>query len=407
MSQSLAVFAPLLGARSETFIRRHANDLLPGRTVFVAREPLSPQETAWQPAGSSFVLANAVERLPSRLMAGLRRRLTGRTADFRLRRMAAFLRQHDVGVVLGEYLNASLSVLRFLHGGGLRLWVHAHGFDISGALRDPQTREAYRWYAGIEGIITISEVSRQRLVDLGLPATKVRVVPYGVDVPPEPIARARSRKIRCLAVGRMVTKKAPIFLLDAFRRAAASMPDLTLDYVGAGPLFPAVHQFLKVSGLGDRVTLHGGLRSEQVAPLLRDATIYLQHSIVDPETGDEEGLPVAILEAMAHGMAVVSTRHAGIPEAIMHNETGLLVDEGDTAAMAEAIVELARDPDRRQAMGLRAWRRAWDHFRWERERTELVQLLFPGSTQASSPKLESRPPSIDPQRPVTTVHEDR
>ena len=60
------------------------------------------------------------------------------------------------------------------------------------------------------------------------------------------------------------------------------------------------------------------------------ADVLIQHSVVDPATGDEEGLPVAILEGMGCGLPVVATRHAGIPESVVEGETGMLVDEGDS-----------------------------------------------------------------------------
>jgi len=127
--------------------------------------------------------------------------------------------------------------------------------------------------------------------------------------------------------------------------------------------------------LGGRVTLHGAQPSDVVQTLMDQADIFLQHSMTDPETGDAEGLPVAILEAMAKGLPVVSTRHAGIPEAVEESATGYLVAEGDATEMAERIVQLAEDCDLRRRMGEDGWRRAKKYFSWERERAELLNIL--------------------------------
>jgi glycosyltransferase involved in cell wall biosynthesis len=108
---------------------------------------------------------------------------------------------------------------------------------------------------------------------------------------------------------------------------------------------------------------------------MKEADIFVQHSIIDPETGDEEGLPVAILEAMASSLPVVSTYHAGIPEAVNHDETGLLVEEGNSKKMAEYLVTLARDADLRNQMGQAAWQRAQLHFSWQLESKQLRQLM--------------------------------
>jgi glycosyltransferase involved in cell wall biosynthesis len=173
----------------------------------------------------------------------------------------------------------------------------------------------------------------------------------------------------------MVGKKAPILMLDAFRRAAEANPRLRLDYIGDGLLFGAAKQFVQAMRLGDRVTLHGPQPNEVVQRLLREADIFLQHSITDPDTGDEEGLPVVILEAMAHSLPVVSTLHAGIPEAVVNDVNGYLVEEGDSAGMAERLITLARSSELRRRMGEAGWRLAMERFSWERERMTLLQTL--------------------------------
>jgi len=84
---------------------------------------------------------------------------------------------------------------------------------------------------------------------------------------------------------------------------------------------------------------------------------------------------VAILEAMAHALPVVATRHAGIPESVQETKTGLLVDESDIVSMAEHIVTLARDEALRRSMKLAGWQIARENFTWEREREELLKVL--------------------------------
>ncbi len=286
-----------------------------------------------------------------------------------------FLQEHHVEVVMGEYLDFSLAWLGVARKLGLRFFAHAHGYDVSRQLRNPHWRAEYLQYNQASGVITMSQTNRKRLIELGLEPTKVHVVPYGVDVPQGPWTREEQETIRCVAVGRMVAKKAPILTLDAFRRAVKECPKLRLDYVGTGELLPAAQQFVRAFNLGDRVTLHRGQPSEVVQRLMREGSMFLQHSMTDPETGDEEGLPVAILEAMANSLPVVSTRHAGIPEAVQDESTGYLVDEGDSVAMAERLLILANDADLRRSMGEAGWHRAKEHFSWEKERVELLRIL--------------------------------
>jgi len=366
----LAVMSSWIGLPSETFIYRHMTELLPGRTAVVVRRRADGTDAA------SPLLVTSEGRRHWRWMLrgglyylGMHRR--GPTE----RMVEDFLVHHGTRVILSEYLNQSLVWLDLARRIGARIYAHAHGYDISMALRRPGMREQYRRLAEADGIITMSQVSRAKLADLGLDGSRVHVIPYGVDVPAAPAPRRTADRIRCLAVGRMIGKKAPLLTLAAFRRAREQEPALTLDFVGDGELFEDMRRQIAADGLAGSVTLHGSLPHARVLDLLGNVDIFLQHSRTDPETGDEEGLPVGILEAMAHTLPVVATRHAGIPEAVLEDRTGILVAEGDVDGMADAIVRLARDRALRDRMGRDARLRAHDHFSWEHEREALINLL--------------------------------
>ena len=379
----LAVLTPDLGLASETFIRRHCNELLPGLTAAVART----LQAAWRPEGPVLLMdalhppkPSTIRRLARKLVA---RAAEPESAQYSQEQAEQFLRKHGVAVLLGEYLHWCVQQLPLVRRLGLPFWAHGHGYDVSAHLRNPRYQEAYRQFADIAGVVVVSEHSRRRLIELGLPAAKVHVVPCGTDVPQKPSLREAAESTRCLAVGRMVPKKGIILLLEAFRRAAEADPRLRLDLVGAGELFPAAHQFVQAVGMADRVILHGEQPFSRVRELLGQADIFVHHAIVDPISGDEEGLPVAILEAMAAGIPVVATRHAGIPEAVADGETGLLSAEGDSAAMAQNLLRLSRDASLRRACGEAAWARARQRFSWERERRDLLDLMGLGSTAGS------------------------
>jgi glycosyltransferase involved in cell wall biosynthesis len=286
-----------------------------------------------------------------------------------------FLQEHRVKVILAEFLHNGVAWVDFARDLGVRIFAHAHGYDISRLVRHRKWRRAYLRYNRADGVISMSHFGAARLVAMGVAASKVHVIPYGVDVPDEPLQRPIGAKVRCLAVGRMVPKKAPLLTLEAFRGAARACAALHLDYVGGGNLFPAAQQFVRDHDLEDRVTLHGAQPPTTVQQLLWDADIFIHHSITDPITGDEEGLPVAVLEAMAHSLPVVSTRHAGIPEAVQEGVTGYLVDEGDCGGMAERLLALAHDAESRHSMGVTGWQRAHEYFSWQTERQTLLSVL--------------------------------
>jgi glycosyltransferase involved in cell wall biosynthesis len=370
---TLAVIAPNLGAVSETFIQRHMEDLLPRNTVVVASQFKPPYCGHWDVECPKLIFDqlsfaergfNKIAKIvfPSYLNFGMP--------------VERFLQQYNVNVILGEYLDFSVHWLPLAQKLGIPLFAHAHGWDASALLRQKKWQVEYLHYKKAAGVIVVNQVMRQRLITLGIASEKIHIIPCGIHVPSQPLTRLNQQEtVRCLAVGRMTGKKAPLLTLDAFRRATEIYPHLHLDYVGTGELFESVQKFIRDWNLEQKVTLHGGQPHQVVEQLMKEADIFVQHSIIDPETGDEEGLPVAILEAMASSLPVVSTYHAGIPEAVNHDETGLLVEEGNSKKMAEYLVTLARDADLRNQMGQAAWQRAQLHFSWQLESKQLRQLM--------------------------------
>jgi colanic acid/amylovoran biosynthesis glycosyltransferase len=367
MSKKLAVIARQIGARSETFVRRHMEDILPGNTVVVTSYVSEPYGGHWSVNCPILQVSDFCE-----LGGGLKDVIRASAAKFAVQR---FLKKHQVQAILGEFLHYSHNFFKIALELDIPFFAHAHGKDISELLRDPQWQSKYKDYKQAEGVITVSQVSRARLLNLGLEPEKVHVIPCGVDVPNEPLKRSENEIVRCLAVGRMVPKKAPILLLEAFRRAVQECPNLRLDYIGTGDMLPAVRQFIQGLDLADKVTLHGSQTNEVVQQYMKKADIFIQHSMIDPDSGDEEGLPVSILESMAYTLTVVSTQHAGIPEAVLDGKTGYLVSEGDCLNMAKKIVLLAQNADLRSKMGFAGWQRAKEFFTWEREKNSLLQVM--------------------------------
>lgn len=378
MMKGLAVFTPQLGTVSETFIRRHVEDLCPGRAVVVAQMSSGPLGGRWQASCPVLFL----DRWQARPAVRILRRLSGSDDGLRARKVAAFLRRHRVDMVLGEYLDHFIDFVPLLDTLQIPYVVQGHGIDLSAALRYPEMAERYKRYRSAQNILTRCEFHRRRLIGLGLPAERIGVNPGGVDVPERLVARGPHAAKRFLAIGRMVAKKGPIYLLQAFRLHAEQDPDALLDYIGDGELLSAVRQFVDAAGLTGRVRLHGAASNEVKDELLRTCGIFVQHSVTDPDTGDEEGLPAAIQEAMAHGMAVVGTKHSGIPEAVEHGVTGLLVAERDTQGMANALAHVSQTEDWRR-FGANGREKARRIYSWRAERERLLQYLAPPVTAAS------------------------
>lgn len=363
--KTLAVFAPELGA---SFVDFHLRDIAPGRTVAIAHNSAHQMFGHTQAPCPTLYLDRWAQYLPVRLL-----RRTG-LSELTLRNIAVsnFLRKHRVEVVLGEFLNSFVSFVPLLEEMRLPYVVQGHGIDVSAYMRDEGTRNSYLLYQSAKAILTRSELHRQRLIELGLPADKVQVNHGGVNVPAHAACRAPESACRFLAIGGMYAKKGPIFLLEAFRRAQLARSELTLDYIGGGPLFDAARQFVEASQMQGCVRLHGFASENLKKKLLERCGVFVQHSIT-ADNGDEEGLPAAIQEAMAAGQMVISTRHSGIPEAVVEGTTGRLVEEKDVAGMAYAMMNA---PEEAERFGRRGHAYACTTHAWCHEQHRLRSWLF-------------------------------
>ena len=146
-----------------------------------------------------------------------------------------------------------------------------------------------------------------------------------------------------VTVGRFTEKKAPQYTLQAFAQVKERIPEAQLKMVGVGELWEESKRLAADLGIHSAVTFAGVQPPESVAQILKEARVFVQHSI-RAATGDSEGTPNSVLEASATGLPVVSTRHAGIKDAVIHGETGFLVSEGDAEGMANYMIQLAQNP---------------------------------------------------------------
>lgn len=212
-------------------------------------------------------------------------------------------------------------------------------------------------------IVTISEYNRALLQPLAGDATPVHVVHCGVPIPERlPEHQPDGREIVCVA--RLEEKKGHIYLVEACRILHERGVSLRCTIVGGGPEMSRVRSTISAAGLDPVVRLVGPQTSESVQRYLARATAFVLPSVVTP-TGNAEGIPVALMEAMAAGVPVVSTTTTGIPELVVDGETGLLVPPRDAVALADAVERLLRDDAVRDRLRESAFRKVGSEFRLE------------------------------------------
>jgi len=200
-----------------------------------------------------------------------------------------------------------------------------------------------------DGIAPISNYTFKKLMELNCNPKKVEVIPEGVDYKklrrkrhePQLLERygiKKGQKI-VLSVGRLVPRKGFEYLIRAMPYLQSSFPSVRLVIVGSGPREGYLKSLTRKMRLEDIVVLTGEIAEEELITLYSRADVFVLPSIVDSK-GDTEGLGVVLLEAMAFRKPVVATKVGGIPEAVIHRKTGLLVDHKDSISLARAIQEV-------------------------------------------------------------------
>ena len=228
------------------------------------------------------------------------------------------------------------------------------GRDAGVQLRDPKSAPVYRiLLAASDRVVCVSAHLREAVLAAGAAEERTLVVHRGTDLARFPFSERAGRgagPLRILMVGRLVEKKGHGDALAALRRLRDAGCAAELAIVGAGPARGAILAEAARLGLGGQVELAEPTDQGRLCARFAAADVFL-HCSVTARDGDVEGIPNVVVEAAATGLPVVATRHGGIGEAVEDGEGGLLVAEGEPAALAAALERLAREPELRLALG--------------------------------------------------------
>lgn len=227
--------------------------------------------------------------------------------------------------------------------------------------------------------VTCSEFNRRVMAEAAssqLAANKLHVIKYGVDLDLfYPAEGERSHEVtEIICVAALEDVKGHKFLIEACRLLTERGVAFRLHLVGDGPLRGDLERRVAAAGLAQLTVFHGMRNRAAVADMLRAADIKVLASYAAPD-GKREGMPNVLIEAMASGLAVVSTQLTGIPELVESGTTGYLVPPADPAALADALRRLCLDPSIRLRMGEAGRRKAQQEFDRTTNALELALLL--------------------------------
>lgn len=275
-----------------------------------------------------------------------------------------WLSRHRISLLHAHFGPGGVKLLPIARRTGIPLVVTFHGFDATTAAFDESAAgERYRaelteLFAGAAGLVAVSEFIRGRLLTLGAPSERIRVLPIGIPIPGSPDARPPGPPV-ITYVGRLIERKGADHLLQAVDRLPEPLRSRTrVRIVGFGPLEPRLRELAAAGGL--QVEFLGRRTPAEVAADLASSTVFCGPS---RSIGHEaEGFGLVYLEAAAAGLPVVAYRHAGVNEAVVDGTTGLLADEGDIDALSTALGRVLQDSELATDLGLAGRQRVHREF---------------------------------------------
>jgi len=341
----VAIYRTQILPLSETFVRDQALALRRWRPVLVGEREVKALPIEGLAVRTGFI---GPATYSQRAMGLISRRL-----GFAPPRMAGAMRQAAPDLIHAHFGFDGVEAWPIARRLGLPLLVTLHGSDITIRMDwFAQGRAGRRWrgyparlarLAQEEKVtfIAISENIRQAAIAAGLPQSRVVVLPIGIDrsrFAPGSVPVAQ-RPPTILFLGRLVEKKGCMYLLEAFERVRAQLPQAELVIGGDGP--ERAKLVSRAASIGG-VRFVGAFTRDMATTLLAEARVFCLPSIT-AESGDAEGLPLVILEAQASGVPVVTSARGGATEGIEDGVTGYAFGEADVAALTDRLMALLTD----------------------------------------------------------------
>lgn len=298
--------------------------------------------------------------------------------------LARALERQGIDHLHSHFANAAshvgLAAARYLDIG----WsVSLHGFAD---FESPLTPLLPAKIAQARFVATATRFGKDLAVSIGGPASaaKVHVIRCGIEVGRLPRPERREpgpgEPLQVLSVGRLSPEKGQVGLVEAFALATRSGLDARLVLVGGGPEEDRIRAAAKRLGVAGRVELRGPLPEADVLEAMARAHVFVLSSL-------SEGLPVVLMEALGLGLPVVAPAISGIPELVVHGESGLLFEAGRWDELGARLVELGRDPGARARMAAAGRERVLAEFDVDRATPPLAALFLAEALDGGAPGL--------------------
>lgn len=289
-------------------------------------------------------------------------------------RFKNILVKEKVDCVLAEFMNTGSAVREACEELNIPIVANVLGYEIHKKEVVEANWNNYKKLANYKStVIPVAKNMIPRLKELGFRDDQIVFSPLG--------AREEFFKIKpdyssrtFIAIGRFAEMKSPLSTIKAFHKVLHKFPDARLVFAGGGELFEDTKNLVSELGIENFVDFVGWISPEQQLDLLSKSVTFVQHSVTT-KIGDAEGTPVAILEASAAGLPIVSTKHGGIVDTVIDGETGFLVDENDWEEMGNKMIQLLENPSIIKNFGERGKEFIYNNFSMKKHIEETEEAI--------------------------------
>jgi len=222
-----------------------------------------------------------------------------------------------------------------------------HGYDMSGYIVKKGTNIYNFLFEKGDAFLPISEYWKKKLIELGCEEDKIIVHRMGIDLDKFSLKLSKENKsgiVKLITVARLVKKKGIEYGVRAVAKIIKKYPNIKYSIVGEGPLRNMLEDLIIELRAKGKINLLRSKKQDEIIKLMQNSDILLAPSVTTEE-GDQEGIPVVLMEAQATGLPVISTYHTGIPEVVLDGKSGFLVPERDVDALAEKLEYLIEHPE--------------------------------------------------------------
>jgi len=289
------------------------------------------------------------------------------------------LSRHRIDLIHAHWLipqGLSAAITGLLMRGMPPLVCTSHGGDLLGLNGWPLASVKHWVIRWSSRLTVVSNAMMASALALGARPERLHVISMGVDAQtlftPDVTTMRADKEL--LFVGRLVEKKGITFLLDAMPEILRRQPGTLLSIVGDGPLKDMLQQQVQRLGIAHAVTFKAALPNVDLPALYRRAAVFLAPSIIT-ERGDQEGLGLVLVEALACECPVVASDLPAIRDVVSHGKTGVIVPQKNPAAIADAVVGLLMAPDSRREMAHSGREHVMRHFNWDAVASRYGQLF--------------------------------